>query len=432
MTSEDLALSREELYELIWKEPMIKVGAKLGVSGSYLARVCWALNVPRPRRGHWAKLAAGRASAQPPLPPARPGDELTWRRGYTLPYMPESTPPPDRDGLEGPSHGKLPRPRFHPLILGAKRYFEITRQPTSSGYLRPTKRILVDLTVSETGLDKALAFANELFLALETAGHHVVLSPNRAEFRRERVDEHEVPRKNDYESNLWVPDRKTVVYIGTVPIGLSVIELSEPAEARYVDGKYVRASDYQSPKRRRYGYDSSWTTSHDFPSGRLCLQAYSPHRLASWVRQWRETKERTLAKSIPEIVQSLADSIPEILRLMDEGEREARRRREEWEEEEGQRRRQEAEQRAAKARADSVNDLLRIVSEWSRARRLEEFFANAEAQLPTLHPNARERLASRLNEARELIGSTDALMQFRQWLSPAQRIPKLSKADEED
>ena len=311
MTTEDPTLSREELYELIWKEPMIKAGASLGVSGSYLARVCWALNVPRPARGHWAKLAAGRAAAQPPLPPARPGDELTWRRGFTLPYIPESMPSIYRGCEDSPSHGKHPGSRFHPLILGAKRYFEITRQPTSSGYLRPTKRILVDLTVSQTGLDKALAFANELFLALETAGHHVVLSPNRAEFRRERVDEHEVPRKNDYESNLWVPDRQTVVYIGAVPVGLSVIELSEWAQARYMDGKYVRASDYQAPKRRRSGYDSSWTTSHDLPSGRLCLQAYSPHRLASWVRQWCETKERTLTHSIPAIVQSLGESVPE-------------------------------------------------------------------------------------------------------------------------
>jgi len=43
--------------------------------------------------------------------------------------------------------------------------------------------------------------------------------------------------------------RCTVVYIGTVAIGLTVIELSEKAEGRYVNGEYVRLTDFV-PKRR--------------------------------------------------------------------------------------------------------------------------------------------------------------------------------------
>ena len=51
---------REELYQLVWSKPMIKVAEQLGVSGSYMARVCTVLNVPRPERGYWAKLAVVR------------------------------------------------------------------------------------------------------------------------------------------------------------------------------------------------------------------------------------------------------------------------------------------------------------------------------------------------------------------------------------
>ena len=74
-------LTREALYELVWAQPMLKVGAQFGVSSSYMARVCSALNVPRPERGYWAKLAFGKAPAVPALPDARPGDQLAWSPG---------------------------------------------------------------------------------------------------------------------------------------------------------------------------------------------------------------------------------------------------------------------------------------------------------------------------------------------------------------
>lgn len=69
-------VSREELYRLVWSEPMIRIVQRFDVSGSYLARVCTLLNVPRPERGYWAKHAVGKAPAQIPLPEPRPGDPL--------------------------------------------------------------------------------------------------------------------------------------------------------------------------------------------------------------------------------------------------------------------------------------------------------------------------------------------------------------------
>jgi hypothetical protein len=77
-TTPSVPLTREELYTLVWSEPMLKVSARYGVSSSYMARVCTLLNVPRPERGYWAKLAVGKAQPAPPLPDARPGDELVW------------------------------------------------------------------------------------------------------------------------------------------------------------------------------------------------------------------------------------------------------------------------------------------------------------------------------------------------------------------
>ena len=41
-------VTREELYALVWSIPMTKVADQFGVSGSYMARICTFLNVPRP------------------------------------------------------------------------------------------------------------------------------------------------------------------------------------------------------------------------------------------------------------------------------------------------------------------------------------------------------------------------------------------------
>lgn len=61
-------VTREELYALVWSQPMTKVCEQFGVSSSYMARLCTLLNVPRPPRGHWQKLAVRKGGA-PRTPP---------------------------------------------------------------------------------------------------------------------------------------------------------------------------------------------------------------------------------------------------------------------------------------------------------------------------------------------------------------------------
>jgi|ERR1700678_36323 hypothetical protein len=102
-------VSREELYEMVWSMPMIKVAEQFKVSGSYMALVCGALRVPRPARGHWAKLAAGKASEKPPLPEAQPADQLSWSRegGLQSPPRPRVVACPP-----GPQRNRVGHPRY--------------------------------------------------------------------------------------------------------------------------------------------------------------------------------------------------------------------------------------------------------------------------------------------------------------------------------
>ena len=131
--------------------------------------------------------------------------------------------------------GTTPRPNQHPLIKGAKELFETGRLSYASDYLKPLKK------VSRSGCHKnrpgkGYRSPTGLFMLLEDKGYRVVLAPNGEQFYRAEVDEHEEPEKNREYNNLWRPRRCTVVYIGTVAIGLTIIEMSEEVEVRYVNG----------------------------------------------------------------------------------------------------------------------------------------------------------------------------------------------------
>lgn len=71
----DLWLSREELYELVWSEPMSTLAARFGISDNGLRKRCKAMNVPTPSRGYWEKVKGGRRVRKAPLllPPATDG-----------------------------------------------------------------------------------------------------------------------------------------------------------------------------------------------------------------------------------------------------------------------------------------------------------------------------------------------------------------------
>jgi integrase len=61
-------ISRQELYDLIWSQPMSRLAARLGISDVGLGKVCRRANIPVPARGYWAKISAGETFHRPALP----------------------------------------------------------------------------------------------------------------------------------------------------------------------------------------------------------------------------------------------------------------------------------------------------------------------------------------------------------------------------
>jgi hypothetical protein len=57
-------LTRQELYDLVWSTPMIKLAEQFGLSDVGLTKICDRHRVPTPPRGYWAKKDAGKPVKQ--------------------------------------------------------------------------------------------------------------------------------------------------------------------------------------------------------------------------------------------------------------------------------------------------------------------------------------------------------------------------------
>jgi hypothetical protein len=130
-------LSRKELYELVWSEPMKTLAPRFGISDVALRKTCTRAEIPTPGPGHWAKRTAGKSSSQEALPERPPGmdDEVLigvgrgyWHSGWNeeellgpLPEPPEFEEPIEhvRERI-AKTVGKVTVPRevrpWHPTV----------------------------------------------------------------------------------------------------------------------------------------------------------------------------------------------------------------------------------------------------------------------------------------------------------------------------
>ena len=69
--------------------------------------------------------------------------------------------------------------------------------------------------------------------------------------------------------------------------------MSESVLLRYVNGKYIRESEYNPPKASARYVDHSWTTIKGIPCGRLRLVVYAPYPGVSWSLSFQESTTRT-------------------------------------------------------------------------------------------------------------------------------------------
>ncbi|KAB0549022.1 hypothetical protein F7R01_16485 [Pseudomonas argentinensis] len=250
-----------------------------------------------------------------------------------------------------------------------------------------------------------------------------MFAPSDRTYARASFDEHEHPPKKPrprYPA-LWSPSKPTVVFVGTVAIGMTLFEMTEELEARYIDGKYVPTSKIPSQQMRRLSPTWNWSTRMDFATGRLCIRAFSPYPWTDWSQSWKESKQGSLRGQLDEIVQQLTDAAPVIARLVEEAEEHARIRQQEGMEQIRRREERERIRLQNEAKEQAKTDLLSAIKHWDDIKRIQAFFSDAENSVSNLPEAARCIAMDKLAQARELVGELDPLKALLEWKGPRER-----------
>lgn len=431
------SVTRQELYDLAWSEPMLRVAERFGVSSSYLSRVFTELRVPRPAPGYWAQREFGKSPPTPAMPPARPGDLTEWKPGMAVgtsvrtvakavraakAKVTETTRAQVQGAPLQKSRGRRAAAASgpHELLTGVKPHFLKTRK-TVNGILRPYKRMLVDIMASQAKLDDTLDAAQVLFTAMDKRGFHVGFTAVGERMARASVELLEKPSNRNYQHSEWAPERPTVVYVGGTAIGLTLFEMTEEVEVVYVNGEYLAVRDLTAQQLRRYTGTMHWRSKREHASGRLCLQAYCPFWRVDWSKRWRETKPGTFRGMVSTIIGELEAIAPELIKQVEEARLRAEEEQRQWDEVIRQREIEAERLRREKNKQESRRELLAAVASWDEVKRIGDYFDSIEAQAQRLPEEEAAVVRERLRLGRELIGVLDPLALLKTWKSPSER-----------
>ena len=69
MASHPVTLTRKELYDKVWSQPVQTLAKEYGISDVGLKKICKRRDIPTPGLGYWAKVAHGKTVRRTPLPP---------------------------------------------------------------------------------------------------------------------------------------------------------------------------------------------------------------------------------------------------------------------------------------------------------------------------------------------------------------------------
>jgi hypothetical protein len=190
------ALTRQQVYDLIWSEPVRKLASRFGVSDVAVAKLCRNHDIPLPPRGYWAKLAAGKKVTRTALPPRGLGVQALIHRGRQDTYYRAApanlaeidigTPPTFGEPAESiiqrvremVGHVTVPRDlsRVHPAIEAILKADDVRR----GTYLASSTRFVFDAPMFDSPFEKRrLRFMNGLLRAFQRLGLRPSLYPRK-------------------------------------------------------------------------------------------------------------------------------------------------------------------------------------------------------------------------------------------------------------
>jgi hypothetical protein len=180
-------ISRKDLYERVWSEPIQKLSKEFGLSDVGLAKVCRRYNIPISPRGYWAKKQAGKRVSMPTLPPEAPkgyGDQVRVPGpSSTRPVEPASVPPPPHPliAAEADPSNAISVPEDlrirHALLRSTREYWRMVGRPNFNWSVPLPPHF--NINVGRATQVRALRLLQALFDTLDRRGHQVGVGDRR-------------------------------------------------------------------------------------------------------------------------------------------------------------------------------------------------------------------------------------------------------------
>ncbi len=181
---ENIELTRKELYDLVWENPMSKLAKKYNLSDNGLRKVCKRLDIPLPKNGYWQKIQYNKKVTKEKLPVNN-----TVETSITLKFRDNSET--TINGIENELNQLIkeiknelketiifPEKLTKPLqvISDAKNDLK-TKEPSyyhnMKGLLTTSPDIL-NITVTPQNVKRALLFMDIFIKAIQKRGHNVI------------------------------------------------------------------------------------------------------------------------------------------------------------------------------------------------------------------------------------------------------------------
>lgn len=175
-----MEISREELYELVWKEPITAISKRLGVKDSELRKECKKANIPLPILGYWSKLKYNKEVEVTPLPQwvetAKSKTKIVVAASETESGQLKMRIAEIKSDNTKPFKVSRNLNSKNPLIISAMEQFKdykirVERRNTSKGLIPDTLNIIV----SKELIDRALRIFAAIITGLEFRGYSVVV-----------------------------------------------------------------------------------------------------------------------------------------------------------------------------------------------------------------------------------------------------------------
>jgi hypothetical protein len=169
--------TRQELHDLVWTTPIVKLAREFGLSDVGFRKTCIRHQVPTPPLGYWAKRDAGKPVRKIPLPPPGPGvSDRVMVSVFTLAEVLQDVAEAEaraRERITPPIFVSNDTPaRIHPAAMALNKALRKAKQDPE-GFLEVCGAGVLSASVGPANRARVQLIVNTLFKAIEAAGQPI-------------------------------------------------------------------------------------------------------------------------------------------------------------------------------------------------------------------------------------------------------------------